>query len=1067
VSVTYSQAGHLQFKHLTKTEGLSSSDVLCVLQDYKGYMWIGTYGGLNRYDGLNFIQYLNNPSDSSSLSGNYIRAIFEDHNKNLFIGSNLGLSLYNRDLDCFVNYIYDKSSTLYNLRIVVRKITEDSTGNLWLATDDGLVCFNRLNNKVIRYRHNPDDPGSIGNNSLECSFFDRSGRLWITASNELDLLNPETGTFEHITQFGEQLENVTGLYLTDIIEDRDGNIWFGSTKGLFCLENQPDKNKFKLVYFKNNPVDPNSISNDRVKSLFVDDDGNLWIGTENGGINLYNRETNQFLQYRIDEYDPMSLNNESIQAFAKDRNNNLWVSTYGGGVNISVKNSDFIIHYRNLPGAPQSLSYNIVSCFFEDHFNRKWIGTDGGGLNLFNDKTGRFTRFNIKNSGINSNAILCMAEGTETQMWIGTWAGGLVSYNYKSNTFKSLTTQNSKIPDNSIYAVVKDKSGNLWLGSFEHGLIYYQLKENKFFAYTQENSAIANARITVVRIDNKGQLYLGATSCLQVFNPETKQFITYTDKIPDDSKYLSNSSIYDILVQNDTTVWIATSFGLDRFNPVTGSFKKYYKKDGLPDNTIFGLILDKSGILWLTTNAGVCRFDYIHNNYKNFTTSDGIQGYEFYGKCMLRTKNDNILAGGHNGFNIISPEKFLENKNIPEVIITDFYIFNKPAKIGIEGSPLKKQISETKKIILTHKQSVLTFYFSVMDFTAPGKNQYAYMMERFDKDWIYSGNKREATYTNLNPGEYVFHVKGSNNDGVWNETGTSIFITILCPWWSTWWFRLIAVSAIIFAVVSIVLSRVRSLKNQKKKLERLVVIKTSELQELNVSKDKFFSIIAHDLKNPFQTIIGFSEMLKEEMKDGDNATGQNYAGLINTSAIQTFRLLENLLEWANSQRGKVTFSPVSINLRELVNEEFGVLNDMAKGKNIELKSSFDDNLTFTADKNMINTILRNLISNAIKFTHKNGKVELKAIINNKQVEISVSDNGIGMKNETMAKLFRLDGNLSTRGTENEKGTGLGLFLCKEFVEKHGGRIWVESEEGKGSTFKLLLPLDVTKPVFIT
>jgi signal transduction histidine kinase len=425
------------------------------------------------------------------------------------------------------------------------------------------------------------------------------------------------------------------------------------------------------------------------------------------------------------------------------------------------------------------------------------------------------------------------------------------------------------------------------------------------------------------------------------------------------------------------------------------------------------------------------------------------------------------MAGGQNGFNLISPERIPENKNIPEVLITDFHLFNEPAKIGLQGSPLKKQISETRKIILTHKQSVLTFYFSVMDFTAPGKNQYAYMMERFDKDWIYSGNKREATYTNLNPGEYVFRVKGSNNDGVWNNTGTSIHITILPPWWSTWWFRIIAVSAIVFIIVSIFLSRVRHFKNQKVKLERLVVIKTSELQELNVSKDKFFSIIAHDLKNPFQTIIGFSEMLKEEMKSGDIATSENYVGLINTSAIQTFRLLENLLEWANSQRGKVTFSPVSINLRELVNEEFGVLSDMAKGKNIELKSSFDDDMTFTADKNMINTILRNLISNAIKFTHKNGKVELKAIINNKQVEISVSDNGIGMKNETMAKLFRLEGNLSTRGTENEKGTGLGLFLCKEFVEKHGGRIWVESEEGKGSTFKLLLPLDVTKPVFIT
>jgi two-component system sensor histidine kinase/response regulator len=255
------------------------------------------------------------------------------------------------------------------------------------------------------------------------------------------------------------------------------------------------------------------------------------------------------------------------------------------------------------------------------------------------------------------------------------------------------------------------------------------------------------------------------------------------------------------------------------------------------------------------------------------------------------------------------------------------------------------------------------------------------------------------------------------------------------------------------------------LKKQKLLLEKLVAIKTSELHELNVSKDKFFSIIAHDLKNPFQTIIGFSEMLKEEMKSDDNATGENYAGLINTSAVQTMRLLENLLEWANSQRGKISFNPVPINLYELFNEEFIMLNEMAMGKNIELKNSFDDNLTITADKNMIKTILRNLISNAIKFTHKNGKVEVNGTIINKHVEIAVADKGIGMTNETIAKLFRLDANLSTRGTENEKGTGLGLFLCKEFVEKHGGKIWVESESGIGSTFKFILPLDLNSSDF--
>jgi signal transduction histidine kinase len=257
------------------------------------------------------------------------------------------------------------------------------------------------------------------------------------------------------------------------------------------------------------------------------------------------------------------------------------------------------------------------------------------------------------------------------------------------------------------------------------------------------------------------------------------------------------------------------------------------------------------------------------------------------------------------------------------------------------------------------------------------------------------------------------------------------------------------------------------LKNQKILLEKSVALKTSELQELNVSKDKFFSIIAHDLKNPFNSIIGFSEMLKEEINSGDLNNSGKYAGMIYDSANQTFRLLENLLEWANSQRGKILFTPVQIDLGELIKDEFIIAGDLASGKNIELKSYITDSFTIVADKNMIRTIMRNLITNAVKFTHKNGMVKVNAVICKNYLEISVSDSGIGMSKETMAKLFKIDANLSTRGTENERGTGLGLFLCKEFADKHNGKILVESEEGKGSTFKLLLPLDVIKPDLIT
>jgi len=347
-----------------------------------------------------------------------------------------------------------------------------------------------------------------------------------------------------------------------------------------------------------------------------------------------------------------------------------------------------------------------------------------------------------------------------------------------------------------------------------------------------------------------------------------------------------------------------------------------------------------------------------------------------------------------------------------------------------------------------------------MDFSAPEKNQYAYMMENFDKDWIYTANRGEATYTNLNPGNYVFRVKGTNNDGLWNEKETSIRINILPPWWNTWWFRVIFISSLIIILVLFYYSRTRQLKNQKILLEKAVALKTIELKELNTSKDKFFSIIAHDLKNPFSTIIGFSEMLNEEINAEHPVKIKEFANMINTSAVQTLRLLENLLEWANSQRGKISFNPRPVNLNELLMEEVNVLSDIAKTKNIDLKNYLPDNLTISADKNMIRTILRNLISNAIKFTHKNGKVEVSAAIGNNQVEISVSDNGIGMTREFISKLFSIDADLSTRGTENEKGTGLGLFLCKEFVEKHHGKIWVESVPGKGSIFRFVIPSEI-------
>jgi signal transduction histidine kinase/ligand-binding sensor domain-containing protein len=1053
----YAQPKILQFTHVTPDNGLSSSQTTSVLQDYKGFVWIGTYDGLNRYDGLDFIVYKHNPADSASLPDNLVRTIFEDHNKNLLIGTQNGLCLYDREKDRFLNYMFDRLSPLRGISCYILEITEDSLGNLWLATSVGLIYFDRNKNQIIQYTYDPNNPESLSSNNVEGVMIDKKNRLWVTTRAGLNLFLPETGTFKHITQTENDASDLSNTFFVDIAEDREGNLWFGSREGLFCLKNNHDGKIANLIRFQHDEKNNFSLSGNWIKSLFIDGEGDLWIGTDNDGVNLYDRENQRFWRYRQDDYDPKSLNNEAIQAIGEDKTGNLWFCTFAGGLNIAVKNKDGIISYQTLPGAPFSLSHNTVTCFLEDNNGQTWMGTDGGGLNIFNKQTNRFLHFDKDNSNLSSNAILCILEDSKNQIWFGTWAGGLGHYDSNTKSFTSLTTKNSNIQDDNIYAIAEGDNDDLWLGSFDHGLINYNIKEKRFTAYTATNSGLANNMIIKLKKFSKGRFLIGTPSCFQIFSPEENSFITYAP-VPNDTNSLSFTTTSDILVENDSCVWIGTHDGLNRFNPITGSFKRYYEKDGLISIVIRGLVLDKSGALWVTTNKGVSQFDYKQSKFKNFTKADGLQSNEFYERSILKTKSGALLMGGTKGFNIVFPDLITTNKNIPDVLITDLKIFNKSVRPGAENSPLLRNITETKSLTLSHNQSVFTFYFAVMDFTAPEKNQYAYKMEGFDKEWIYSENKREATYTNLNSGEYVFRVKGSNNDGVWNETGTSIMINVLPPWWNTWWFKLISISVIIIVLASIYLSRIRQLKNQKLLLEKTVAIKTSELYELNASKDKFFSIIAHDLKNPFNTIIGFSEMLTEEIKSGDIPKIKEYAGMINTSSVRTLRLLENLLEWANSQTGKILFNPMQVNLRDLLNEEFNMLNDMATGKNIELNLSIPDNLTIIADKNMIRTILRNLISNAIKFTHKNGKVGVKAIIAGKQVEISVSDSGIGMTKETMAKLFRIDTNLSTRGTENEKGTGLGLFLCKEFVEKHGGKIWVESESGKGSIFKFTIPL---------
>jgi signal transduction histidine kinase len=595
----------------------------------------------------------------------------------------------------------------------------------------------------------------------------------------------------------------------------------------------------------------------------------------------------------------------------------------------------------------------------------------------------------------------------------------------------------------------------------------------------------------------QGLLYLGSNSGLQLYNPAENRFVAFVNNNADENS-ISNDLIFDILIQNDTCIWIGTDIGLNRFNPVTGKFLRFFKKDGLPNNTIKGLALDTHGALWVTTNSGICRVDNRHATFKKFTTSDGLQGNEFFETSILSTKSGSILAGGINGFNVIHPDCYSVNSSIPPVAITDFHIFNAQVKAGGKNSPLKRCISETKSLTVSYKQSVLTFNFSALDFTNPQKNQYAYMMENFDKDWIYCGNRQDATYTNLNPGRYLFRVKGSNNDGVWNEAGTILEISITPPWWRSKTARLGFVISVICLFLGIYFFRINQLNRQKKVLEKLVQQRTYEIEEknlilleqtkelqeinnvmkqqqhyidgqtkelkasnekltsINETKDKLFSIVAHDLKNPFASILGIHEILAQRYDTMNDGKRKHLLKIVRDSSVKIFKLLETLLDWARTQTGNINFNPEKFALNELIDETIVCVENLAIVKNTSIVQCLENKVVVVADKNMINTVIRNLIANAIKFT-ENGTIRIEADQGADAITIKISDNGVGIPPENLTLLFGSINSKSSFGTHGESGTGLGLIICKEFIERHGGTIAVESEVGKGSTFSFTIP----------
>ncbi len=1067
----------IHFKRITIDDGLSQSAIFCFMQDSRGFLWIGTQDGLNKYDGYTFQVFKPDRDDPNSLSNNWITALCEDNSGKIWIGTRGGgLNKLDPEQEKFTRYPFSKDNPGCIDSGYIETVYQGSSGAIWVGTRGGGLSKitmeidgenpERVKEKIHNYRHIPSNPNSLADDTVNSILQDRAGSFWIGTNNGLDKLDEKNGVFNHYVHNPHDPNSLSDNYIHAIYEDSEGLIWIGAHRGL----NSFDKKTGKFTNYRNRPEDPNSLSYDNISAIIEDYSGVLWISTMGGGLNKFNKKTGTFTHYRYTPDDPNSISYDIIQCIYEDRSHTIWIGTSGKGLNLFDRLHNFQL-YRSILNNPNSLGNNYIYSVYQDHLGLIWIGTSGGGLDRFNRETGTFTHFRSSPDNPRSpsnNVIRSIFEDRSGVLWVGTGGSGLNRFDREKGDFSHFRCRpQTHSAVNSVYCIFEDLSGTLWLGT-GGGLSKFDGKTGTFKLYRNivnnpGNPGDNDLNVVYETSTEPGVLWLGTR------NRGIDRFDTLTETFsnckadPDEPDSLSANFVLTFCEDRSGTLWVGTHGG--GLNKLIGRsadgklrFDHYSERDGLANNTIYGILEDSHGCLWLSTNKGISKFDPQAGTFKNYYVKDGIQGNEFNSGAYHKNKKGEMFFGGVNGLTCFYADDIKVNRNIPPIVITDFRVFNKPVAIGGD-SPLKKSIAWTKEIKLPYKKKTISFEFIALDFIAPEKNKYAYKMEGFDKDWNYPDpGKRVAFYTNLNAGEYVFRVKGSNNDGIWNEAGTAIKITIIPPFWQTPFFRIISLIVLISLVFLLYRARVKSIKNRQKELEQKVQQRTHELREANEYKSQFLARMSHEIRTPMNSIIGFTDML---LDTGLNEEQENYTRTIHHSGETLLVLLNDILDISRIEAGQLSFDPIDFDPEVTVFDVCESMVPRVENKPVEILCRIGDFVPayVRTDPVRFRQVLLNLMGNAVKFTEE-GEIEISLDVeetykNQLKLHVRVKDTGIGIQVDKLETIFGVFQQADGTVTRKYGGTGLGLAICKEIAKMMQGDVWAENRPGKGSIFHFI------------
>ena len=1062
---SFAQDPQVQFERLEGEASFSNAGIYVIAQDAQGFMWFGSLGdGLARYDGYDFRVFRRESGNPHSLSDNEINNI---------------------------------------------DIAPD--GKIWLATSNGLNEFDPNTEKFARFFHDPADAESISSSHIDSSLVEPDGTLWVGTPNGLDRRNPGETGFRNYSLTPEETDDdafpgigpgrVFSMYL-----DSEETLWFGTLGGgLLRFDRESDS----FTRFIHDPSDPSSLTDNNIRAIYEDRARTLWLAT-NRGLSRMDRSSDTFRNYLPDNNDPKSLRANHIGPLLEDSLGNFWVTSAKLGVSLFDRESETFSHYNHEPADPRSLGSGEVWSIYEDRSGVVWVGANGisqvlptvhafrsfrnttesaneigtypndilqlsngtvwttstEGIDRFNPATGNWQRFALRpedpTSGLNE--AMALHEDRNGNLW--------VAYPRSVSRIDVATGEHTSFEiNNTPLCIYVDTAGRLWLGMPFYGFVEYDIESGKqvrlFKEDPEDPEAISNTFAWFAFEDSAGRFWIGTYNGLNLFDPDAGKFKVYTN-IDGDASSISHKSINTYFEDSDGNVWFGTANGLNRFNSSTDDFTRFFNGPDTQLNRIYGIVAGDANRLWLSLDGGLAEFDPQTERFRNFTSRDGLpQNLET--RIVRDPQNGLIYMGTPAGLVSFDPAKSAIREDTPPVALTDFRLFNKsvPIQTADTASPLTSGIASTSELTLGPEDSLISFSFSALDFFNPNQNQYAYKLEGFDSDWIETdASRRVATYTALPAGDYVFRVKAANSNGLWNESGVALDLTILPPWWKTLWVYFLYAVIVLVLFTSLVQFRTRTFRIRSGELEKLVSERTEELstqkqtieeqashlKEMMTAKDRYFTNVSHEFRTPLTVILGPIERLLTQISDIE---ARRYLETVRRNASRLLHLVDQLLGLSRIEAGlDEAISPHPI--KTTISYIAASLESFAKDKQITLSVETVEDVWVQSSNDAVEEIVINLLSNALKYTPSGGRVTVGAVQDDGFVCITVADTGSGIPADEQENIFdrfyRVD---DLAGTA--PGSGLGLALVKELVTANSGEISLDSTVGVGTTINVRLP----------